>query len=132
MKLCERPSLFVSVSSSSTEKKSKKEEAERVEAIFSASSPLLFSLLHPGVEVPASESAARDGSGPFPPRICHFTKRGSEAVECDRFSLFSHLSFSLSLFLSLLPNPPQAMSFGLTQYDVEELIAYCGGACKWF
>ena len=44
----------------------------------------------------------------------------------------SHLSFSLSLFLSLLPNPPQAMSFGLTQYDVEELIAYCGGACKWF
>ena len=23
----------------------------------------------------------------------------------------------------------QAMSFGLTQYDVEELVAYCGGKC---
>ena len=31
------------------------------------------------------------------------------------------------------PFPPihtQAMSFGLTQYDVEELIAYCGGKCE--
>lgn len=24
----------------------------------------------------------------------------------------------------------QAMSHGLTQYDVEELVEYCGGKCK--
>jgi hypothetical protein len=28
------------------------------------------------------------------------------------------------------PLPAQAMSFGLTQYDVEELIDYCGGKCE--
>ena len=39
------------------------------------------------------------------------------------------LSPSLSLSLSLSLSTAQAMSFGLTQYDVEELIDYCGGKC---
>lgn len=53
----------------------------------------------------------------------------SRAVKLLR-SHAAHLSATLQPLRSATANMGQSMSFGLTQYDVDELIAFCKGACE--